>query len=247
MFKPPALYPNKKPRTDLVLEPSPTFNPGSSLSSPGIPSVGLHSRHGYSRHRPSVAPLHPAEFDHSRRMSLQPAAAVRPDNFSTGANQLPRPDHAYGQEPRRPSEAATVWTMPFHARPTPDPRSSHASERYSLPQDRNHIRQPSTSGYADYGPPQPQVADRDAHYNYAPSNEAPRFERSRHEQMEMAATYGRPTFPESQPAFFMPSHYDYQQGKTRKRSNLPKQSTEIMKTWFDQVSICEAGIAYDTI
>lgn len=42
-------------------------------------------------------------------------------------------------------------------------------------------------------------------------------------------------YQDAQPTFFMPSHYDYQQGKTRKRSNLPKQSTEIMKTWFDQV------------
>ena len=38
------------------------------------------------------------------------------------------------------------------------------------------------------------------------------------------------------PPFFFPNHYDYQNGKARKRSNLPKQSTEIMKTWFDQVS-----------
>jgi len=47
--------------------------------------------------------------------------------------------------------------------------------------------------------------------------------------------YNRLGYEEAQPTFFMPSHYDYQQGKTRKRSNLPKQSTEIMKTWFDQV------------
>nr|OQO27482.1 hypothetical protein B0A51_06197 [Rachicladosporium sp. CCFEE 5018] len=40
--------------------------------------------------------------------------------------------------------------------------------------------------------------------------------------------------PDRRAAFFMPSHYEYQQGKTRKRSNLPKQSTEIMKYWFDQ-------------
>ncbi|OQO06889.1 hypothetical protein B0A48_07455 [Cryoendolithus antarcticus] len=40
--------------------------------------------------------------------------------------------------------------------------------------------------------------------------------------------------PDQRAAFFMPSHYEYQQGKTRKRSNLPKQSTEIMKHWFDQ-------------
>lgn len=37
------------------------------------------------------------------------------------------------------------------------------------------------------------------------------------------------------PSYFVPNHYEYQQGKSRKRSNLPKQSTEIMKNWFDQV------------
>ncbi|TKA25320.1 hypothetical protein B0A50_06224 [Salinomyces thailandicus] len=33
---------------------------------------------------------------------------------------------------------------------------------------------------------------------------------------------------------FMPTPFEYHHGKARKRSNLPKQSTEIMKTWFDQ-------------
>lgn len=41
----------------------------------------------------------------------------------------------------------------------------------------------------------------------------------------------------SQSSIFMPAHYDYTQSKTRKRSNLPKQSTEIMKTWFDNVCL----------
>lgn len=41
----------------------------------------------------------------------------------------------------------------------------------------------------------------------------------------------------NQTPYFVPSHYEYQHGKARKRSNLPKRSTEIMKTWFDQV-IC---------
>lgn len=59
------------------------------------------------------------------------------------------------------------------------------------------------------------------------------LERSRLQQQE---GYAKMTgYQEAQPTFFMPSHYDHQQGKTRKRSNLPKQSTEIMKTWFDQV------------
>jgi hypothetical protein len=55
-------------------------------------------------------------------------------------------------------------------------------------------------------------------------------------RLHASEVYNRLGYEDAQPTFFMPSHYDYQQGKTRKRSNLPKQSTEIMKTWFDQVS-----------
>lgn len=60
---------------------------------------------------------------------------------------------------------------------------------------------------------------------------------SHHRQsVDMMPGYNRGGYPDSQPsAFFMSSHYECQQEKTRKRSNLPKQSTEIMKTWFDQV------------
>ncbi|WPH05089.1 Homeobox protein TGIF1 [Acrodontium crateriforme] len=34
--------------------------------------------------------------------------------------------------------------------------------------------------------------------------------------------------------YTMSNDYDFQHSKARKRGNLPKQSTEIMKTWFDQ-------------
>lgn len=57
-------------------------------------------------------------------------------------------------------------------------------------------------------------------------------------QPPQSSQLGHPPYHGAQPSFFMPSHYDYQQGKARKRSNLPKQSTEIMKTWFDQVGFC---------
>jgi len=48
-------------------------------------------------------------------------------------------------------------------------------------------------------------------------------------------SYNRSPYGSTPPSYFMPSQYEYQQGKARKRSNLPKQSTEIMKTWFDRV------------
>ncbi|KAI7540616.1 hypothetical protein KC331_g9072 [Hortaea werneckii] len=47
-----------------------------------------------------------------------------------------------------------------------------------------------------------------------------------------SSPYGGYESPPSQ--YFMQAHYEYSHGKTRKRSNLPKQSTEIMKTWFDE-------------
>ncbi|TKA41806.1 hypothetical protein B0A54_08232 [Friedmanniomyces endolithicus] len=47
-------------------------------------------------------------------------------------------------------------------------------------------------------------------------------------------SYHRSPYGSTPPSYFMPSQYEYQQGKARKRSNLPKQSTEIMKTWFDR-------------
>jgi hypothetical protein len=39
----------------------------------------------------------------------------------------------------------------------------------------------------------------------------------------------------AQPALFLPGHGDYHLSKSRKRSNLPKESTDIMKHWFDEV------------
>lgn len=67
------------------------------------------------------------------------------------------------------------------------------------------------------------------------------YEASRYGQHAELPTYERQPeahftpYQNNQPSFFMPSQYDYRQGRARKRSNLPKQSTEIMKTWFDQV------------
>ncbi|KAK1041947.1 homeodomain super [Friedmanniomyces endolithicus] len=62
--------------------------------------------------------------------------------------------------------------------------------------------------------------DRSTRHPRLPSHAENLFERSPYE-----------TTP---PSYFMPSQYEYQHGKARQRGNLPKQSTEIMKTWFDQ-------------
>lgn len=58
--------------------------------------------------------------------------------------------------------------------------------------------------------------------------------------------YNGPPYPYAQ-AFFVPSHYEYQNGKSRKRSNLPKQSTEIMKRWFGKRVLAFYHFAYLTM
>lgn len=53
--------------------------------------------------------------------------------------------------------------------------------------------------------------------------------------------YNAPPYAYPQ-AFFVPSHYEYQNGKSRKRSNLPKQSTEIMKRWFGKIFLPQSKV-----
>lgn len=77
----------------------------------------------------------------------------------------------------------------------------------------------------------------DRQYYSDPSREArEHYQRGlcdeQHRSMGVPVSYPALHSPSS---FFMPNHFDYQHGKSRKRSNLPKQSTEIMKQWFDQV------------
>ena len=146
-------------------------------------------------------------------------------SFSSSRSEVP-----YGQTPKTQSRAAGDYfpsSTDRHAIPT-SRRSSVVSQRDYAPP---HPVEPSRSAY----PP-----TRPAHYSLPMrdepglTHEHPHYiDRSRLQQHEGYAKMAG--YPEAQPTFFMPSHYDYQQGKTRKRSNLPKQSTEIMKTWFDQV------------
>lgn len=52
----------------------------------------------------------------------------------------------------------------------------------------------------------------------------------------LASPFHASSYTPGHAPFFMSNHFEHQSGKARKRSNLPKQSTEIMKAWFDQVS-----------
>ena len=122
---------------------------------------------------------------------------------------------------------------PFISRPDPpNCRRSSTNEHdkgrtHSF--DRKNSMQPSYQSDERYALPlRAGFVERDAMDCYGRLHELPSLS---------MPEYAHASYQNAQPAFFMPSLYDYRHGKVRKRSNLPKQSTEIMKTWFDQVSL----------
>ena len=128
----------------------------------------------------------------------------------------------------------------------PDPFARQMRDSFGQSSDRPSSRRSSVSSYGMY-PPRPfeREQPRPGHYppgahavrdGYADPRDSIRYGRPEEHQTRQLGFPPHP-YHSSVPAFFMPSHYEYQRGKARKRSNLPKQSTEIMKTWFDQVYI----------
>jgi hypothetical protein len=119
--------------------------------------------------------------------------------------------------------------------------ASSATDRYALPSERSFVERRPSSVNAPHPLDAPRAAyppSRSPHYSLPMREDsgAPKDHYMDRGRLHAQDAYNRLGYEDAQPTFFMPSHYDYQQGKTRKRSNLPKQSTEIMKTWFDQVS-----------
>jgi hypothetical protein len=131
--------------------------------------------------------------------------------------------------------------------PGQDPFAKQMRESFAHNGDRPASRRVSTGAYSTYtsrpydreprqSPYYPNVRysapARDA---YPEHRDSIRYGRIDEQQPR---SFGQNSYHQGNvPSFFMPSHYEYQHGKARKRSNLPKQSTEIMKTWFDQVSL----------
>jgi hypothetical protein len=164
------------------------------------------------------------------RPQLNGVTVITPHRSLVEASFPPsRPKASYGQAPRTQSRAATDYlpsSTDQHVIPVSRRVFILSLQDFAPP----HIVEPSCSTYP---------LTRPAHYSLSMRVEArlthehPHYiERSILQQPE---GYAKMAGSEAHLTFFMPSHYDYRQGKTQKRSNLPKRSTETMKTWFDQV------------
>jgi hypothetical protein len=79
--------------------------------------------------------------------------------------------------------------------------------------------------------------DRMPHHRSRSDMSLDGLEASLQEERYVGASLMPPYHSSRLPSHFVPNHYEYHGGKSRKRSNLPKQSTEVMKRWFDEVRV----------
>lgn len=221
-YKPAALYPNKRTRTDSGWDartPERTSFDSASKSLPYMPNRHEETRSRLQYDLPTPSSRSPIMHSHHASPDLRNQRA-----------ELPRNLHSYPSPglPRADSYATSDPMM------TVRNRSSMYSNASSVSQDEDMRRH---SGYGEYQPQssRERYAVEPPRQPFMPvtANAMPREEYPPVARLDVPQGYGNPQYPYPH-AFFVPSHYEYQNGKSRKRSNLPKQSTEIMKRWFDE-------------
>jgi hypothetical protein len=224
MYKPAALYPNKRTRTDSGWDARTPERTSAESAPKNLPY--MPARHDELRPR--------SQFDLPTPSSHSPnthSHHASPDVRGQKAD-LSRNVHSY-PSPSLPRSDAYATSDPML---TDRNRSSLYSNESSVSHDEESRRH---SAYGDYQHQGQQSRERyTAELPRQPfmpvaANAMPREEYQPVARHDVPPAYGSAPYPYSH-AFFVPSHYEYQNGKSRKRSNLPKQSTEIMKRWFDE-------------
>ncbi|KAL1311592.1 hypothetical protein AAFC00_001707 [Neodothiora populina] len=229
-LKPSALYPNKRTRTDSGWDGEHADGKEIERASITLPFINgpSHNRDGQRQlELPTLNGGNPAVYHYRRSGDLaSPKARGRSTQLSVS------PPAAQAQAFDIPSRSYTHFHHVARNEPPGDRGySSHAT----------HSRSPSIAVAGDgnpmYNHPASLQQSFPADHNRASllptsHNNVHREDYHFQPRLDTPVNYNAAAYPYSQ-AFFVPSHYDYQNGKSRKRSNLPKQSTEIMKRWFD--------------
>ena len=246
-YKPPSLYPNKKPRTDFCLEPVPSTLPTSTLSSPGAPSAVQYPRVMNASQPPPSAYHSRADMQATRRMSVRyPPSCSSPDDDATRRSAVPHREIV--DIPQNPSSRAVNSRPQMMPRPSCQVNAPGSTSGYPYNASHHSDRKSSMDVYGGYGsrPYDVQPSRNPSYHRNGREAASPRDHPHAQNVMTTPRQHGLVPLGDGpglsngphetlEAPFFMPSHYEYHQGKARKRSNLPKQSTEIMKTWFDQV------------
>ncbi|KAH9825495.1 Homeobox protein TGIF1 [Teratosphaeria destructans] len=210
-YKPPSLYPNKKPRTDSFPTAGASYSAPGSWSALGESSAPLESKASVG---PASSLRARGSPEHQREPNVpQPRTNPRLDDFER-------------RSAAQQQSSAGPWN---HRERVPDRSNDRRIGEPYHPYERSHPE----SAYARPPPQEHPLRVQPSQRDYFTQlREDHPFDRPTPPHMSQYA-HG-PQYENGQSSYFMPSHYDYQHGKARKRSNLPKQSTEIMKTWFDQ-------------
>lgn len=260
-YKPSSLYPNKRTRTDSGWDGQ-VSDIKSVECSPRDLQL-LNSHHQNDRHKlhhqlelPNLSGGSPEVYRHrhstvytddrsSTRELLShhasPESRGRAAHLPTSPRlALPRGFEAQNQghvryHPQQPRETARDVHMDGHSMSGYDSSISHSrSPSLALADDRSHG--PSMYGHSSLAHQSFRTDDRRHSLLPAGHHSGYREDYSSMSRLDASAPYAASSYPYAQ-AFFVPSHYEYQNGKSRKRSNLPKQSTEIMKRWFGKQKV----------
>ncbi|KAK1083123.1 homeodomain super [Friedmanniomyces endolithicus] len=258
-YKPPSLYPHKKQKTGPVPDSAPVCanvsnSPGSinGLVEPQTYKARINERRVAMSSISYADPLSsrrcsaPQQTDNEEDPQFRPNALFAPSAMSGhgGLAHHNRTQPNGSQHYRTPDQTPTstalnqefpaVGASRYQEYDRGCRRPEYSTRRGSIGQHPNGPDQSvEARRHGSTYPPMirqcpPHIEqygscfedDRSTRHPRLPSHAKDLFERSPYE-----------TTP---PSYLMPSQYEYQHGKARQRGNLPKQSTEIMKTWFDQ-------------
>ena len=260
-FKPPALYPSKKQKfaqaasyshCEFTCSSLPRFLPqatNAEMSSYGKPlnersilasdPLDLAER---NTHRPSLQPLQTLNLGSAR---IWEARTSPPSDYITPSSNrsfFDGPNMHYRSPEQTPTSSVPDSTLP---RPLGllETRGSYvpASNQLGLRRLSYQSCEDFASTFQHQYPMRQLPLHRELRYSipqrgrYTPHADDFTPEQQGQRGLQYARAVNQPCGPSDSNTMFAPSHYEYQHGKARKRSNLPKQSTEIMKNWFDQV------------
>lgn len=255
-YKPPSLYPNKKQKT-TVLEPVSPFVPISFaprrpvFNSPIRTELPVNVSYSapHNQHNPSLT---------RRPSNHRPEPLYRTRSPVNTTSLTPRPSHdttpTSAPLPQSTQQYAVPEPMP-HSASSIQPRSSGLHEkRPRSPSDRR-FSSSAFDGLHRYSQEE-QRGRSEAHFvsnQYrSPTTEShpqhdgvEHFQRVEQGSFRHAQELSRSPFQSGRPLDnFAPGPYEYYYTKSRKRSNLPKHSTEIMRAWFDQVRVTIANFKF---
>lgn len=242
-YRPPSLYPGMRPAAEPEWERraarrSPEYLPRMNSQRPPSPTHRSSNVHALlDQRRDSRLPGDSQQVYGSRYYSTRPGSRSYPSQAATPIQGRSVPDsptssHSQLRPPHPEREERAVlgrlhspspyWERPGNY-PGADPRLHEQIQR--IPPDG--LPPPSSTTYT-VDPPQ----------QFYPSQALemirPHGNHTREAAGPASGAYESQDTRMGQSQYFTPALYEYSSGKPRKRSNLPKQSTEIMKRWFDE-------------